>query len=228
MNDKLRRTLNRLPDYSDHSLLEEVKRVSEILCSVDFTIGEFEKYSRCSYAVIKKRFGGLAKAVEKAGIGDRNFNRNVSEQELLDELERIWLLVLEREGRRPYREDLSKYQSKYSAGPYYARWGNWVSACEAVLNRADPTTSSPTPDIVDTEEGANSKRYYKRSIPLRLRWAVFQRDNFICVRCGRSPATHSGVSLHCDHIEPESKGGPTTEENLQTLCDSCNLGKGAT
>jgi len=34
-----------------------------------------------------------------------------------------------------------------------------------------------------------------------------------------------GLSLHVDHIEPWSRGGKTIEENLQTLCEKCNLGK---
>jgi hypothetical protein len=32
--------------------------------------------------------------------------------------------------------------------------------------------------------------------------------------------------LSADHVIPESKGGPTTLENLQTLCMRCNLKKG--
>jgi len=34
-----------------------------------------------------------------------------------------------------------------------------------------------------------------------------------------------GLELHVDHIQPWSRGGPTVFENLQTLCNSCNLGK---
>jgi len=33
--------------------------------------------------------------------------------------------------------------------------------------------------------------------------------------------------LHSDHIVPIARGGKTTWENLQTLCASCNLRKGA-
>jgi 5-methylcytosine-specific restriction endonuclease McrA len=31
--------------------------------------------------------------------------------------------------------------------------------------------------------------------------------------------------LHVDHIKPWSLGGLTVDENLQTLCEPCNLGK---
>ena len=41
--------------------------------------------------------------------------------------------------------------------------------------------------------------------------------------CGASAA--DGATLHIDHIVPVSLGGRTVQENLQTLCQSCNLGK---
>ena len=42
---------------------------------------------------------------------------------------------------------------------------------------------------------------------------------------GVSPAKDKNVELHVDHIKPWSKGGETILENLQTLCQKCNLGK---
>jgi len=32
--------------------------------------------------------------------------------------------------------------------------------------------------------------------------------------------------MHVDHIIPKRLNGPDSEENLQTLCQSCNLQKG--
>ena len=139
MTSNLRNSLNRLSDYSDESLLNEVKRVASLLGSTSFTISEFEENVRGSYAIIKK-ICGLSAAIEGAGLGKRDFNRNIPENELLDELERICLLVLENEGRRLYRDDLKIYGSKFSAGPYYQRWGDWISACEAVLDRSEKRT----------------------------------------------------------------------------------------
>lgn len=66
-----------------------------------------------------------------------------------------------------------------------------------------------------------------RNVPLKLRLRVLKRDNFKCVLCGRSPAIVPGISLHIDHKIPFSRGGETVFENLQTLCQDCNLGKGA-
>lgn len=63
--------------------------------------------------------------------------------------------------------------------------------------------------------------YIKGSIPSKLREQVFERDGYKCKRC------FSTRLLQADHVFPESKGGETTLENLQTLCKKCNLKKGS-
>jgi len=60
---------------------------------------------------------------------------------------------------------------------------------------------------------------------LRLTFIVMRRDRFCCKYCGQSPAKSPGVTLHVDHIVAWSQGGETHLENLQTLCEACNLGK---
>jgi len=60
------------------------------------------------------------------------------------------------------------------------------------------------------------------------RWIYMQmRDGFTCKKCGRSPMNEmGGIELHVDHILPWSKGGETVQNNLETKCKKCNLGKG--
>ena len=55
-----------------------------------------------------------------------------------------------------------------------------------------------------------------------VRFQVLKRDGHRCRGCG---ATSEVEVLHVDHIIPVSKGGTTDMENLQTLCQTCNLGK---
>lgn len=69
------------------------------------------------------------------------------------------------------------------------------------------------------EEKATAYSATKKSIPQSLRTKVFERDMYRCLRCG------SHQDLSADHIVPESEGGPTSEENLQTLCRPCNSWK---
>ncbi len=68
------------------------------------------------------------------------------------------------------------------------------------------------------------RRQERAKVTPKLRYQVFERDHFRCVRCGASAA--DGAKLHVDHIVPVSRGGQTVMSNLQTLCETCNLGKG--
>ena len=68
--------------------------------------------------------------------------------------------------------------------------------------------------------GISKSKSSKKSIPSDIRWAVWERDNFICQRCG------ARRHLSVDHIIPESKGGTLALDNLQTLCKLCNSCKG--
>lgn len=56
-------------------------------------------------------------------------------------------------------------------------------------------------------------------IPKEVADTVWNRDGGKCVYCG------STENLHFDHIIPFSKGGATNVENLQLLCQKCNLEK---
>lgn len=58
-----------------------------------------------------------------------------------------------------------------------------------------------------------------------LRYDILKRDNFRCQICGAT--AQDGWKLHVDHIVPVSKGGLTEPANLRTLCERCNMGKGA-
>jgi 5-methylcytosine-specific restriction endonuclease McrA len=89
-----------------------------------------------------------------------------------------------------------------------------VYANSAELEQGYASAATPKP-----------KRMRGRDPSLRVRWRVLKRDRFSCAACGASPAKDQAVELHVDHVFPWSKGGETTLENLQALCQRCNLGK---
>lgn len=66
----------------------------------------------------------------------------------------------------------------------------------------------------------NSKEWRK------LRVRVLEKYECKCMMCGRSPKVH-GVVIHVDHIKPRSRYPHLSLvfENLQILCEACNLGK---
>lgn len=61
----------------------------------------------------------------------------------------------------------------------------------------------------------------------KLRQQIKERDHFTCKYCGASIEKEPNLLLEIDHIVPVSKGGLTTEDNLQTLCWRCNRKKGS-
>ncbi|ABK61267.1 HNH endonuclease [Clostridium novyi] len=61
----------------------------------------------------------------------------------------------------------------------------------------------------------------------KLREKIKKRDNYTCQKCGLSTRDEKNLLLEIDHIIPISKGGMSTEKNLQTLCWKCNRKKGA-
>ncbi|WP_245717587.1 TerD family protein [Nocardia jejuensis] len=60
-----------------------------------------------------------------------------------------------------------------------------------------------------------------RAIAQDVKSRVWQRDGGRCVQCS------DDQYLEFDHIIPWSRGGATSVDNLQILCRSCNLQKGA-
>ncbi len=52
-----------------------------------------------------------------------------------------------------------------------------------------------------------------------VKFTVWRRDRGKCVKCGGKE------NLELDHIIPVSKGGSSTEKNVQILCEKCNREK---
>lgn len=141
------------------------------------------------------------------------------DQKLFDEIERIWTLL----GHRPSRIEWEASQPTVSYSCVKKRFGGWIKACVAFIEYKMGTAfteeqSKIVPPQIKDEE--------KRTIPLKLRLKVLERDSFACIYCGKTPALTKGVVLHIDHKVPFAAGGKTELENLQTLCSDCNLGKG--
>lgn len=61
----------------------------------------------------------------------------------------------------------------------------------------------------------------------KLREYIKQRDDYTCKSCSISTYAERNLLLEIDHIIPLSKGGVTTESNLQTRCWRCNRTKGS-
>jgi len=122
---------------------------------------------------------------------------------------------LQKEHRMGYDDAVAALDRGLRSGILVRRERGFVPAppiCDVCLRRrrAEPVEGNDRPVGRDV-------------VPAQLRFRVLQRDAFRCQYCGRS--ARDGAILHLDHVVPFSAGGETTEENLITACERCNLGK---
>lgn len=74
----------------------------------------------------------------------------------------------------------------------------------------------------------NSAKGQRALMTTKLREKIKKRDRNTCQQCRISISVEPNLLIEIDHIIPISKGGTTTEDNLQALCWRCNRTKGAT
>jgi hypothetical protein len=79
-----------------------------------------------------------------------------------------------------------------------------------------PSTTLPHPVVIRLVSYVKVPRFTSRRITRR---ALFARDGNACQYCG------SGARLTLDHVNPRSRGGESTWENVVTACSPCNLRK---
>jgi hypothetical protein len=240
ISDKMRQQNKKL---TDENILNELKRIAHKLGQNFVTQENVNSNSEIiSGSTIVYRFGSWENGVKKAGLENSpGYRRTFSDEEYIENLLNVWTY----HGRQPFYREMDEPPSKRTSGAYEARFGSWRKALEAFVTRMNEgetenneeinprKTITESADISLLRKRQESKHKIitqktedRRGINLSLRYKVLVRDDFRCVRCGRSPATSSGLELHIDHKNPVSNQGKTTFENLETKCKECNLGKG--
>jgi hypothetical protein len=218
----------------EEQVVAELRRVAAKLGNRRFSRHEFDEHAQsCKGSTVIKNFGTWDNALDATGLDlapHRTPRLQISDSQLLEELGRVWRLL----GHRPSKGEWDSVETKYSYTTYKQRFGGWLNACVAFLEGAPSTTTIEGGESAphdDAPPHANSRPATQASsnpryIPLKVRLQVMKRDRYCCVMCGRSPAVAVGIQLHIDHVIPFSHGGASTSDNLQTLCQDCNLGKG--
>ena len=202
-------------NVSNEELIKDLKEVTLKLGKDKVTQIEYKTLGKYGVRTFETRFGSWNKSLEKAGLSITT-RRNIPEEELFQNIADLW----QHFGRQPKFHEVKQPLSKFSVSPYARRYGSWYNALRAFI-------AAMNGDITDTKQANSEKTTTNnpRNINYRTRFKVMQRDDFKCQICGASPATQAGVLLHVDHIVPVAKGGQATMDNLQTLCQKCNLGK---
>lgn len=224
-----------LEQYTDEALIAELRRVA-LLVPAGHRLGQstYKRLSgRGSPNTFLRKFGGWKQALEKAGLShllgvypQRTFQ--LADSQCFENLASVWT----HQGRQPLYREMFQSPSTIQGKTYVTRWGTWRKSLRAFVDWANSEALGDSSESQESLIGSPivPKRTEAdcREVRPGLRFKVFMRDRFRCVACGRSPATHPNVLLHADHIVSVFDGGRTTLENLQTLCQDCNLGKGRT
>jgi hypothetical protein len=202
-------------DTPDEVLINDLQRVARVagIKAVSFRL--YSKLGKYHPSTLALRFGTWNGALKAAALEILS-ERDISDERLFENVLHLW----EHFGRQPRFRDLSCPPSTISVGPYQRRFGSWIEALKHFVEYAN------SQDVREVDPIERTKGHMTgRSPSLRLRFRVLKRDSFKCCACGASPASTPGLVLHVDHIKAWSLGGETVEDNLQTLCEPCNLGK---
>ena len=224
------RSSNDMKRIPDEELIKDVVRVAQLCGTKTITSTQYERMGKVSLWTIFQRFGNWSSVLEKAGLIPTGIHTNISDEALLKEVERIWLQL----GRQPTTDDIKRGISKYNLSTYSRRFGGWRATLRTFIEYVNG-------EITYTNKSKNKvalkkeQTYYYQKNPVlhrtkrepsnRLKIQVLMRDGNRCRLCGVE--CNDGLhNIHFDHIIPWSKGGETVLENLQVLCNKCNLAKG--
>lgn len=117
---------------------------------------------------------------------------------------------------------LRERAKKYSMNFYWKKKGASHKFCKKCGKEIPRETLKRLCEncLIESKKEQWRKKNQRR---LKLRVDIFRRDKFTCKYCGRKSPD---VILEIDHIHPRSKGGLNNQNNYQTLCKDCNIGKG--
>ncbi|MDF1881298.1 HNH endonuclease [Sulfurimonas sp. MAG313] len=121
--------------------------------------------------------------------------------------------------------DMSDLYFPSYAFQYISPGGNSSMSCSITLNVKN--LNKLVIYMSDLIKFKNSVAGQRALMTSKLREKIKERDNYICQECSISALTTRNLLLEIDHIIPVSKGGLSSEDNLQTLCWKCNRTKGA-
>lgn len=138
---------------------------------------------------------------------------------------------------------ITKHQAVLVGLPYPLGKG-WKDRCENILLNEEQEKEFRENDMehrknklpvpftqrnIMSDSAILDKSFYSSKEWRSLRYSALRRSDGRCMCCGRNTAKH-GVVLHVDHIVPRSvdPSRALMLENLQVLCEDCNLGKSNT
>jgi 5-methylcytosine-specific restriction endonuclease McrA len=208
------------PKVTKREIIESLQSFAREKQLRTFTQKAYDRWPKrvlCS-SQIGVRFSGWHKAMEAAGLSPQwTFTKDPTE--MVETYMDCWEEHDDAPTEKAFEAYLKKRGSKYTLGHYKRHFGGLRRLASRVVNYHDKRISES--QLIERWEGSRKSR---TPIPAALRYQVLRRDGEKCRICGKGAA--DGVLLEVDHIIPVSKGGSNDLNNLRTLCDICNRGRG--
>lgn len=129
--------LDRLAEYTDEAVLDELRRVAGLIPEGALTVTEFKKHARIAVKTVMRRFGSWDGALHKAGLQSRSSDvvrtrgahpsQRMTDDEILDSLREL--------ARKLQKTELTVRDIKshllFSGATLRQRWGSTRLALEA-------------------------------------------------------------------------------------------------
>ncbi len=212
-------------DITSEEIAEDLRRVAAKLETQAITKIQYDEHGNFGATTVLRKLGSWNGALLKSGLEVAN-RQDISNDELFENIANVWTKI----GRQPFGREVKgkSVGSLFSLATYEKRFGSWNKALLAFARYVELDSGaeeSQQPSEPSRHLKVNMRRRTPRDVNWRLRAKVLIKHSCICQMCGDSPAKNPNTILHVDHILAWANGGETVEENLQTLCEKCNIGK---
>jgi hypothetical protein len=200
-------------------ILADLRSYAEICQNRSFQTREYDKWKdrRITSSAISQIFGSWSKAMEMASLKPTRVHK-LDLREMVEAYKHCWVEQRSEPTAAQFRKFLAGNNIPFSFKSYIVCFGSLGRLAQRIVDHQNGK-------IPDSQLHARYERAYnKKRIPPKLRHQVLERDGGKCVKCGRSPKTHPGVTLNAHHKIWEVDGGTTILENLETLCEDCHEG----
>jgi len=133
--------------YSDEDLLEDIRTVAAEVGGTP-TLNDYREHGTAAVTTIYGHFGSWQDALAAAGYEPHESDSEATDEELLDELERL----ADELGKRPTAVEMNDH-GEHWASTYRRVFGTWNAACEAVgLETSQPVAQVTLSETALLEE----------------------------------------------------------------------------
>lgn len=205
--------------FSKLELLSSLKEYARVHNCVSFGMRDYDAWADrlATSDTLRRVFGSWGKALQAAGFRTVR-GQKLDPHQMVEAFKACWL---ESESVPSYRQlegFLESHSFPFRTKSYLTFFGGLGRLARLIVK----VQNGEMPESRLLERFKPDRRPL-RTLPLRVRSVVLKRDDYRCVKCG---VDSKSAKLEVDHIKPVSKGGDNGLENLRTLCNRCNLGRG--